>query len=328
MENTESPSRDVLIDMYRRATLIKQNDERFRSVIKSGKLAMVYYSPRGQEFIPSAVSVNLTNKDYIVTIYRGIHDMLAKGVPVKLLWAELGGRITGTCKGKGGPMHVTHPASGVMVTTGIVGASLPIANGLALAAQIRGEDRVAVAYIGDGASNIGAFHEALNMASVWKLPVVFVCQNNQYGEHTKLAKSTAVRNVALRAVAYSMPGVTVDGNNPLAMYHAAKEAIDRARSGGGPTLIEANTFRFFGHVLGDKDGYMDKGERAAAMARDPLPLYRAWLISVGHATEGKLSQIEAEIEQEIDAALEFTLASGFPDSAELRRDVFKEEISA
>jgi TPP-dependent pyruvate/acetoin dehydrogenase alpha subunit len=326
MKNTDSPSRDILVDIYRRATLIKQNDERFRSTIKSGKLAMVYYSPRGQEIIPSAVSVNLTNRDYIVTIYRGIHDMLAKGVPVKLLWAELGGRVTGTCKGKGGPMHVTHPASGVMVTTGIVGASLPIANGLALAAQLRGEDRVAIAYFGDGASNIGAFHEALNMASVWKLPVVFVCQNNQYGEHTKLAKSTAVRNVALRAVAYQMPGITVDGNDPLAMYRVSKEAIDRARSGGGPTLIEANTFRFFGHVLGDNDAYMDGGQKAAAMARDPVPLYRAWLIAAGHATDGELSQMEAGIEEEIDAALEFTLGSAFPDAAELRRDVFAEEI--
>jgi TPP-dependent pyruvate/acetoin dehydrogenase alpha subunit len=328
VKNTDTPNRDILIDIYHRATLIKQNDERFRSVIKSGKLAMVYYSPRGQEIIPSAVSVNLTNRDYIVTIYRGIHDMLAKGVPVKLLWAELGGRVTGACKGKGGPMHVTHPASGVMVTTGIVGASLPIANGLALAAQLRGEDRVAIAYFGDGASNIGAFHEALNLASVWKLPVVFVCQNNQYGEHTKLAKSTAVRNVALRAVAYQMPGVTVDGNDPLAMYHVAKEAIDRARSGGGPTLIEANTFRFFGHVLGDNDAYMDSGEKAAAMARDPVPLYRAWLISAGHATDVELSRMEAQIEEEIDAALEFTLASAYPDVAELRRDVFAEEIGA
>jgi pyruvate dehydrogenase E1 component alpha subunit len=225
-------------------------------------------------------------------------------------------------------MHVTHPASGVMVTTGIVGASLPIANGLALAAQIRGEDRVAIAYFGDGASNIGAFHEALNMASVWKLPVVFVCQNNQYGEHTKLAKSTAVRNVALRAVAYQMPGITVDGNDPLAMYQVSKEAIERARSGGGPTLIEANTFRFFGHVLGDNDAYMDKGQKAAAMARDPVPLYRTWLISAGHATDEELSQMERAIDAEIDAALEFTLASAFPDAAELRRDVFEEEISA
>lgn len=322
------PSRDVLLDIFRRATLIKQNDERFRAVIKSGKLAMVYYSPRGQEIIPAAVSVNLSNEDYIVTIYRGIHDMLAKGVPPRLLWAELGGRATGTCKGKGGPMHVTHPASGVMVTTGIVGASLPIANGLALASQLRGERRVAVAYFGDGASNIGAFHEALNLASVWKLPVVFVCQNNRYGEHTRLEKSTAVRNVSVRSVSYGMPGITVDGNDPVLMYEAAREAIERARGGGGPTLIEANTFRFFGHVLGDDDAYMTAGEKAAALALDPVPRLRAWLLAMKFATEEELRAMEGSIEKEIDEALEFTLASPFPDEAELRRDVFAQELPA
>ena len=328
MANTPVPTKEILVDIYRRATLIKQNDERFRSVIKSGKLAMVFYSPRGQEIIPSAISANLTDADYIVTIYRGVHDMLAKGIPLKLLWAEFAGRATGACKGKGGPMHVTHPATGIMVTTGIVGASLPIANGLALAAQVRSEKRVAIAYFGDGASNIGAFHEALNMASIWKLPVVFVCQNNKYGEHTKLAYSTAVPNIALRAVAYGMPGVTVDGNDPLAMYAVANEAIERARSGGGPTLIEANTFRFFGQVLGDNDAYMDKGEKAAAMARDPVPSFRAWLIAAGYAKEAELSAMEMAIEREIDEAVEFTLASPYPDPAELRRDVYEKELSA
>lgn len=328
MSHATLPDKQTLVDIYRRATLIAQNDERFRAVIRSGKLAMVYYSPRGQEIIPSAVSVNLTNDDYIVTIYRGIHDMLAKGVPVKELWAELGGRATGTCKGKGGPMHITHPASGVMVTTGIVGASLPIANGLALAAQLRGEKRVAVAYFGDGASNIGAFHEALNMASVWKLPVVFVCQNNGYAEHTKLAFGTSVPNISIRSVAYGMPGITVDGNDPLAMYSAAREAIERARNGGGPTLIEAKTFRFFGHVLGDQDSYMDKGEKEAWKARDPVPAFRKWLIASKHATEEELSELEEAIDTELDEALEFTLASPYPDIAELRRDVFEEEMSA
>lgn len=326
-ENT-MPDRRILVDMYRRATLIAQNDEKFRAVIRSGKLAMVYYSPRGQEIIPSALSVNLTDDDYIVTIYRGIHDMLAKGVPVKQLWAELGGRVTGTCKGKGGPMHITHPASGVMVTTGIVGASLPIANGLALAAKLRGENRVAVANFGDGASNIGAFHEALNMASVWKLPVIFMCQNNGYGEHTKLAYSTSVPNISIRAVAYGMPGITVDGNDPLAMYRVTREAVERARSGGGPTLIEAKTFRFFGHVFGDQDGYMDRGEKDAAKARDPVPLFRQWLIAAKHATENELAGIEAEIDKEINEALEFTLASPYPDVVELGRDVFEKELSA
>lgn len=322
------PPKAVLVDIYRRMKLIMQNDERFRAVIKSGRIVAPYYSPRGQEAIPAAVSVNLTDEDYICTIYRGVHDMLAKGVPVRDLWAEIAGKVTGTCKGKGGPMHITHPKSGVMVTTGIVGSSMPIANGLALAAQVRGEKRVAIAYFGDGASNIGAFHEALNMASVWKLPVVFVCQNNGYGEHTRYELATSAKRVADRAVGYSMPGVTIDGNDPLAVYSAAREAIERARSGGGPTLIEAMTFRFHGHVFGDADAYMAKGEKAAAMAKDPVPAFRAWLLANGHAVEAELAVLEAAIEKELDAAVEHALTSADPDVTELRRDVFATELSA
>lgn len=320
------PSAAVLVDIYRRMTLIKQNDERLRAVIKSGKIAAPYYSPRGQDVIPSAVSVSLTDRDYICTIYRGTHDMLAKGVPVKLMWAEIAGKATGTCKGKGGVMHITHPASGCMVTTGIVGSSMPIANGLALASQLRGEDRVTVAYFGDGASNIGAFHEALNMAAIWKLPVVFVCQNNQYGEHTRYAVTTAAKRISDRAASYQIPGVTVDGNSPLDMYAAASEAIARARRGDGPTLIEAVTFRFHGHVFGDMDGYMLKGEKDAWMAKDPVPAFRAWLIQQGHAKEADLAAIEARIEKDIDEAVEFTMNSPYPDLAELQRDVFAQEI--
>ena len=275
----DQPDRKTLVEMYRKATLIKQNDERFRSVIKAGVLVMPYYSARGQEIIPAAVSVNLNKSDYIVTIYRGIHDSIAKGVPLKPLWAELAGRVTGTCKGKGGPMHITHPESGVMVTTGIVGSSMPIANGLAWASQLKGDGKVSVANFGDGAANIGAFHEALNLASLWKLPVVFVCQNNGYAEHTKYELGTAVANIADRAASYTMPGFTVDGNDPIAMWRVARDAIARARKGDGPTLIEAKTFRFFGHIYGDMDGYMDKAEKAAAMAKDPVPAFRNWLIA-------------------------------------------------
>ena len=317
----------ILVDIYRRMALIQRSDERFRAVIKSGKIVAPYYSPRGQEAIPAAVSVNLTDDDYICTIYRGIHDMLAKGVPSRLLWAEIAGKATGTCKGKGGPMHITHPASGVMVTTGIVGSSMPIANGLALAAQIRGEKRVAVAYFGDGASNIGAFHEALNMAAVWKLPVLFVCQNNGYGEHTRYELATSAKQISDRAIGYQMPGVTVDGNDPLAVYAAAREAVARARAGEGPTLIEARTFRFFGHVFGDADAYMAQGEKEAAMARDPVPRFRSWLIE-GGVPEGDLATLEAAIEHEIDEAVAFALDSPVPDLAELQRDVLAEEIAA
>ena len=327
MTHRTEVDRRVLVDIYRRMALIQRSDERFRAVIKAGKIVAPYYSPRGQECIPAAVSVNLSDEDYVCTIYRGIHDMLAKGVPSKLLWAEIAGKATGTCKGKGGPMHITHPASGVMVTTGIVGSSMPIANGLALAAQIRGDKRVAVAYFGDGASNIGAFHESLNMAAVWKLPVVFVCQNNGYGEHTRYDIATSARRVSDRAAAYQMPGVTVDGNDPLAVYEAARAAIIRARDGDGPTLIEAMTFRFQGHVFGDADAYMAPGEKEAAMARDPVPRLRAWLVEGGVA-DSELAALEAAIESEIDAAVAFALDSPLPDVAELRRDVFAEELVA
>jgi pyruvate dehydrogenase E1 component alpha subunit len=325
---SKQPPSSVLVDIYRRMSRILQNDERIRFGMRTGRLVMPYYSARGQECIPAAVSACLEESDSICTTYRGIHDSIAKGVPLKELWAELAGRATGTCKGKGGPMHITHPASGVMVTTGIVGSSMPIANGLALASQVRGDKRVSVAYFGDGASNIGAFHESLNMASVWKLPVVFVCQNNRYAEHTKYAVCTSANNVADRAVSYTMPGRTVDGNEPLEVYAAAREAIDRARAGEGPTLIEAVTFRFFGHNMGDDDSYMDEGEKAAWIAKDPVPRYRAWLVAQGHATESQLAAMEADIEGEVAEAFKFAMDSPFPDVAELRRDVYRDEVAA
>lgn len=315
------PDSGTLLKIYRRMSLIKQNDEQARKVIMNGRLPMIYYSPRGQEAIPSAVSVCLNTDDYICTIYRGTHDMLAKGVPLNALWAELAGRATGTCKGKGGPMHITHPPSGCMLTTGIVGSSMPIANGLALASQMRGDGRVTVAYFGDGASNIGAFHEALNMAAVWRLPVVFVCQNNRYGEHTRYEKTTAARQIADRAAGYQMPGVRVDGNDPLPVHAAARAAVERARAGEGPTLIEAMTFRFHGHVFGDPDAYMDKAEKAAAIAADPVPRFRAWLIEHGHADDTELTEMETSLGRQIAQAIEAALEAPWPDVAELHRDV-------
>jgi len=324
MSNRAIPDAATQLEIYRRMALIKANDERSRKVILSGRLVMPYYSPRGQEVIPSAISVNLTDYDYICTIYRGSHDQLAKGLPLKDLWAEVAGRTTGTCKGKGGPMHVTYPSKGIMVTTGIVGSTMPIANGLAWGSQLKGDGRVTVASFGDGASNIGAFHESLNLAAVWKLPVVFVCQNNEWGEHTTYDKTSNVP-VADRAAAYGMPGERVDGNDPFAMYAAAKEAIERARAGEGPTLIEAMTYRFFGHVFGDQDAYMDKARKAEAMANDPVPRFRAKLIETGVASEDQLAATEAGIEAEIDEAVEFALASPFPGVEELSRDVFAQE---
>jgi pyruvate dehydrogenase E1 component alpha subunit len=320
--NAAVPDAATQIEIYRRMSLIAQNDEASRKIIRSGRLIMPYYSARGQEVIPSAISVNLDDSDQICTIYRGIHDMLAKGVPLRVLWAEIAGRVTGTCKGKGGPMHITHPASGAILTTGIVGSSMPIANGLAWAYKLDKSRRVAIAYFGDGASNIGAFHESLNLASLWKLPVVFVCQNNRFAEHTRYENGTSVDQVAKRAAGYTMPGFTVDGNDPFAMYAAANAAITRAREGEGPTLIEAMTFRFHGHVFGDDDFYMTKQEKAEAIAKDPVPAFRARLIADGTAAEADLAAIEAEIAAQIQDAIDFALGSAMPPLEELLRDVY------
>jgi TPP-dependent pyruvate/acetoin dehydrogenase alpha subunit len=316
------PDSPVLVEIFQRMARIKLNDDLVIKTMRAGRLSMPYYSARGQECIPAAISVQLSDDDYLVTIYRGIHDMLAKGLPPKLMWAELAGRITGTCKGKGGPMHLTYPSKGCMVTTGIVGASLPIACGLAMASQVRGEQRVTIASFGDGASNIGAFHESLNLASVWKLPVIFVCQNNQYAEHTDYAKATAVARVADRAASYSMPGVHVDGNDPLAVHAAARAAIARARSGGGPTLIEALTFRFNGHLIGDDGSYIPKPRYQAAMEADPYPRYREWLVREKHGTAAQLDAIEAELAQEAADAAEFALASAEPGAEEMLLDIY------
>ncbi|KMS51995.1 Pyruvate dehydrogenase (acetyl-transferring) [Novosphingobium barchaimii LL02] len=320
--NRPVPDAATQLDIYRRMSTIMQNDVASRRIVKTGRLVMPYYSPRGQEVIPSAISVNLNDDDKICTIYRGIHDMIAKGVPLRALWAEIAGRVTGTCKGKGGPMHITHPASGVMVTTGIVGSSMPIANGIAWAAKLEKSERVTIAYFGDGASNIGAFHESLNMASVWKLPVIFVCQNNGFAEHTRYENATSVDFISKRAIGYGMPGFTVDGNDPLEMYAAANEAVARARAGEGPTLLECKTFRFFGHVFGDDDHYMTKEEKAAAMEKDPVPAFRARLIADGHASEEQLVEMETQIAAEIQDAIDFALGSEVAGLEELTLDVY------
>jgi acetoin:2,6-dichlorophenolindophenol oxidoreductase subunit alpha len=186
---------------------------------------------------------------------------------------------------------------------------------------------VSVAYFGDGASNIGAFHEALNLASIWKLPVIFVCQNNRFAEHTRYENCTSTDKISKRAIGYGMPGYTVDGNDPFEMYATVHEAIERARNGEGPTLIEAITFRFWGHVFGDDDKYMTKEEKAAAWEKDPLPAFKAHLIEKKVATEAELDEMQAKIVAEIDDAVEYALASEFPSTDELRRDVFATEIA-
>jgi pyruvate dehydrogenase E1 component alpha subunit len=315
---------ETLLGMFRTVSRINACDERLRGLLNQGKIFIFYYSPRGQEIIPAAVSACLGPDDYVVTTYRGLHDEIAKGAPLRPLMAEILGRSDGSCRGKGGPMHISDPRSGVMVTTGIVGGGIPIANGLALASKMKADGRVTVVYFGDGAANIGGFHEALNLAAVWGLPVVFVCQNNRYGEFTPMHETQRVEQLSSRAAGYGIPGVTVDGNDPVAMYEAAQEAVARARAGDGPTLIEAMTYRFMGHFYGDQMPYMDQAEYQAALAADPLPRFRSLLLEQGHATEDELATIEKEAAAEADDAVDFAFASPPPDPSELFEDIYAE----
>jgi acetoin:2,6-dichlorophenolindophenol oxidoreductase subunit alpha len=328
MTSVEPLAPGQLLEIFKKARLINLVDERMRSLLRSGKLMAVYYSPRGQEIVAAAMGVHLRPTDYLVTMYRGIHDQLAKGMPLRELCAEYYGRATGTCKGKGGPMHITYPAAGIMVTTGVVGGGLPIANGLALASQLKEDGRVTLCCFGDGASNIGAFHESLNMASLWKLPVVFLCQNNMYAECTRYEDATTVARVSERAASYNMRGVTVDGNDPVAMWHASREAVERARAGEGPTLLEALTFRFHGHYFGDPAAYIPKAELQAAVERDPMPVLRAAVIASGAATEADLDALTQDITAQIDDALKFAADSAFPDVAEINRDIYAPGVLA
>lgn len=321
IDSTAQVGPEVLRGIYTLAAKIKMYDDTYVSMLKSGRISGMYYSPRGQEIIPSAFAQVLNRDDYVLTIYRGVHDQIAKGVPLRELTAEFYGRATGTCKGKGGPMHVTHPDSGLIVTTGVVGGGMPIAAGVGLSAKMRKSGQVAVVNFGDGAANIGAFHESMNIASLWDLPVIFVCQNNRYAEYTAYGDGTSAEKIADRAVSYGMRAFHVNGNDPVEMYEAARQAVEAARAGEGPTLIEAVTFRFRGHTPGDPMDYMADGELDAAMAADPLPVLRQRLLDEGIATEEELAEAEAEARTEIDDAFAFAEASPQPDVSELYTDL-------
>ncbi len=314
--------RDTLLDIYTRTMKVNRTDEKFRSLLMQGKVAVMYYCVRGQELVSAAAMAALKDEDYVVCTYRGQGEQTAKGIPAEKWWAECLGKVTGTCKGKGGTMHITHPEKGIMVTTGVVGSGLPIANGLAMASQNTGDGKVTMVSFGDGAANIGAFHEALNMAQLYKLPVVFLCQNNRYGEHTAFADHTQSESIYGRAAGYGMKGVRVDGNDVFAMYHAAKDAVDRARAGEGPTLIEAMCYRMMGHFFGADFSYMPKEHLAEMQREDPLPKLRAVMLE-RQFTEDELDAIVAGIDAEIEDAVAKALAADLPGPEELQMDVFE-----
>ena len=313
---------DAALRIFRTMSTIRATENRILRGLGSGELAMTFYGVRGQEVIPAAVSEHLRADDYMVTTYRGTHDCIAKGVPLDEMVAEMCGKVTGTSKGKGGPMHLSDPHSGLMVTTGVVGGGLPIAVGLGLAIQLRGTDQVTVVNFGDGATSIGAAHESANMAALWQLPVVFVCQHNQFGEHTAFSDYTRTERLAERFATYGMASLTVDGNSVPEMHQAAGQAVERARGGGGPTFLECLTYRLGGHSFGSTTEYMEG--LSEAEANEPVGRYRQWLIDERGIDEARLAEIEKEVAEEVERAVESAKAAPAPSETDLLTDVFSD----
>ena len=320
--SSQSVTANSPLDLYRVMVRIAESDRAVQRGLSAGELQFQYYPCGGQEAISAGACAALNADDYVATTYRGIHDIVAKGTPLNDVFAELYGKAAGTCKGKGGPMHLSDPKSGLMITTGIVGAGLPIANGIALAEQLRGSQKVCICNFGDGATSIGAFHEALNLAAVWKLPVIFICQNNQYAEYTGIDEYTLTRDFSKRAAAYEIPGVKVDGTDPVAVHGVVAQAVARARAGNGPTLIEATCYRLQGHSFGSDESHMDKAGLATARANPPVAKFRSALLAGKMATESELTAIDAAINSEVSKAVAYARSCPAPLDAELYDDVF------
>ena len=299
----------VLLDIYRQMSRIHEVDKAIRAGQSAGRFQFTYWPMTGQEAIPATLATLTDAKDYMVTIYRGIHDQVAKGVPLKGLFAEAMSRKDGLNKGKGGSPHISDPTSGSMLTTAIVGGGAPIANGLALAAKMRGEGRVTVVNFGDGATSIGAVHEAMNLAGVWKLPIIFMCQNNQIGEYTKIPDYTASPDFAGRAAGYGFKGVRVDANDPVLFHKVMKEVVEDVRAGNGPVFVEAVTLRLGTHAGFAPNELLTKDELEAGRADWPVPKTRALLIETGISTEAELAAIDGAAAEEVADAVAFANAS-------------------
>jgi TPP-dependent pyruvate/acetoin dehydrogenase alpha subunit len=319
--------KDKLLKMYRTMQTIRQFEERLRELFKDGKVPGFVHVSIGEEASATGACATLTDKDYITSTHRGHGHLLAKGGKLRPMMAELFGKKTGYCKGKGGSMHIADFSIGILGANGIVGAGLPIATGAALAAKIRGSNEVAVCFFGDGASNEGVFHESLNIASSWKLPVVYVCENNLYGEFTAGKDVTSVKDIADRARGHDMPGVIVNGNDVVEVYETTLQAVERARRGEGPTLIECKTYRWEGHVVGEeaflgKRAYRPQDEIEEWKKRCPLISFEKRFTANNMVTQAELDAVKAEVKSAIEDAVQFAVDSPLPAPEEALEDMF------
>jgi pyruvate dehydrogenase E1 component alpha subunit len=306
-------SKEQLLDFYQRMLLIREFELRAINERRNGLIPGFIHSCVGQEATAVGACASLDNDDVITSTHRGHGHLIAKGGEPKYMMAELAARNTGYCGGKGGSLHMTDFDLGILGANGIVAGGIPMASGAALAFKMRGESRIVLAFFGDGAVNEGAFHEAANLAGLWKLPLIFFCENNLYGEGTPQAKQAPIADLSRRAEGYGFPGVIVDGNDVLAVYEATQAAAERARADEGPTFIEGKTYRFRGHYEGDPMVYRTKEELESWRQRDPIVALRRRLVDDEVASEEELQALKAEIETTLDEAVQFAADSPQPE---------------
>jgi acetoin:2,6-dichlorophenolindophenol oxidoreductase subunit alpha len=318
-------SRERLLDTYRTMRTIRSFEQTLNELSQAGRVPGFLHLYAGEEAIAAGVSISLSDDDYVTSTHRGHGHSIAKGVELKAMMAEIFGKSTGICKGKGGSMHIADVEKGMLGANGIVGGGIPLAIGAALSAKVRKTGGVAVAFFGDGATNQGAFHESVNIASILKLPVVFVIENNGYGEATPVEYHVNIRDLAARAASYGIPGVIADGMDFFDVFAKASAAIDRARRGEGPTLLECKTYRYFGHYVGDPLTYRTKEESEKVRAtRDPIDNFEKRVVSERKVTESDLRRVDDDVAKAIAEAVRFAESSAPPDPSELTTDVYVE----
>ncbi|MEN6568358.1 MAG: thiamine pyrophosphate-dependent dehydrogenase E1 component subunit alpha [Veillonellales bacterium] len=313
-------NKEKLLGFYETMLTIRAFESKAMELFADNKLPGFVHLYLGEEAVATGVCGSLETKDYITSTHRGHGHLIAKGGNVDLMMAELSGKATGYCKGKGGSMHIADIELGILGANGIVGAGQPIAAGAAFACKYKKNDAVTVCFFGDGASNRGTFHEALNMASIWKLPLVFICENNMYGISNYQRDHMRVTDVSDRAAAYGIPGMTVDGNDVVAVYEAAAAAVERARKGDGPSLIECKTWRWRGHFEGDPGAYKNPDEQEAWIKKDPIPRLEQKLDELNYSQD--IAEIKAKVEAKIAAAIKFAQESPNPNPEDVLKDVY------
>ena len=306
---------DTVVEMYRRMVRIREFELAAMGLFQRGEIKGTVHPYIGQEAVGVGVCMALRQDDLIAGTHRSHGHNLAKGADPRRMMAEIMGKETGYCKGRGGSMHIAAFETGSLGALAVVGAGIPIAVGAALGFKMQGQDRVAVPFTGDAGSNTGNWHEGLNMASVWDLPVVFVLENNHYGVSTNIRDTARVADLSVRAQSYGIPGVRVDGFDVLAVHEAALQAVERARSGRGPTLLVTEAYRFEGHYAGEPEVYRDRSEVMAYRQRDPIPRFRAYLAEYAIAEDTALSSIDAEVSAEMVEAIAFARQSPQPDAS-------------